>query len=366
MKTENPKPLVWVVAAGTGGHIFPGLSLVEEIKKQRPGAEFLFFGTHNRLEARLVPAHHHKIFFLKASPWKGKGLAARLGAVVDLSVGFLQVLLLLLRKRPQALISVGGYVSVPVSLACSFFRVPFFIHEPNIRSGVANRYLSYFARKAFCAPGSDAQKKLHCEVKDLGNPVRSDMAPVTLRPTVKKILVLGGSQGALSLCRASLEALRELKLAGFAGELMLQSGEKNFEQSLEWQKEFEVDDISKVAPFINKVSQALQDHDVVIARAGAMTLAELSIAGVPTILVPYPYAADDHQRVNARLLEESGAALLVDERDSDFQEQLTTHLRELIFASNAPERRQMLGAKLRLWGRPQAGPDIARVILASI
>ncbi len=357
---------IWVVAAGTGGHIFPGLTLVEELKRQDPSLEFLFFGTHNRLEARLVPAHHHRIFFLQASPWKGKGLVARLSGLGDLAVGMLQVLMLLLKGRPRALISIGGYVSVPVALPCILFRVPFFIHEPNICSGMANRWLSYFARKAFTAPGSDALKKLKCEVHDAGNPVRSDIKAVTLRSEAKKILVLGGSQGALSLCRASLEALREMKHAGFKGELMLQSGEKNFEQSLEWQKEFEVDDVSTVVPFINKVSQALQDHDVVVARAGAMTLAELSIAGLPTILVPFPYAADDHQRVNARLLQESGAALVADEMDSGFLEKLTDQMRSLAIGDSNFEKRKSLNQELLKWARPDAARDIAQKILASL
>ncbi len=358
--------IFWIVAAGTGGHIFPGLTLADELKTLDANADFLFFGTQDRLEAKLIPAHGYRISFLTAGRWKGLGLLGRLAGIFYIFLGFFQVFKKLLKSRPSCLISVGGYVSVPTALACKIFGVPLFIVEPNIRAGLANRILSRAARVAFCAPGADALKLFRCPTRDLGNPVRRDFKVVSIRDEVRKILVLGGSQGALALCRGSLEALKILKADGFTGSLTLQCGEKNFEQSTLWQKEFEVDDSSTIAPFINKVSEALLEHDLVVARAGAMTIAELSIAGLPTVFVPFPFAADDHQRVNAKILENAGGALLVDEQQKNFSTELAKALAVCCLDKENLAQRQALSQKLLKWGRPFAGPEIAAEILKSL
>jgi UDP-N-acetylglucosamine--N-acetylmuramyl-(pentapeptide) pyrophosphoryl-undecaprenol N-acetylglucosamine transferase len=362
----NKAPRIWFVAAGTGGHIFPGIAIAREIQALRPDAEFLFFGTRDRLEARLVPEAGFPIRFLSAGRWKGTGVLGRLAGLVQVAAGFFQVLRLVLRGRPNCLVSVGGYVSVPTALACLLARVPFYIVEPNVRAGLANRLLSRFARRAFSVPGGDALRVLRCPVVDAGSPVRGGLKPVEIRPEVKRVLVFGGSQGALALCEAGLRLARDLDFAGRGLELLLQSGEKNYEASQKKAAELGVQAAVKVVSFLSDVPGTLDASDVVIARAGANSVAELAIAGLPTVFVPFPHAADDHQRVNAEILRQVGAALLVDEREAEFQARLEGAVRELSFETGHVERRRRLSGAFRTFGRPHAARDIARVLLGEM
>lgn len=354
----------WFVAAGTGGHIFPGIAIAREIRAQEPEAEFLFFGTSDRLEARLIPEAGFAIRFLSAGKWKGRGAFGRLAGLVAVARGFLQVFTLLLRGRPTCLVSVGGYVSVPTALACLCLRVPFYIVEPNIRAGLANRLLSRFARRAFSVPGGDANKVLSCAVVDAGSPVRGGVVPVEIRERVKRVLVFGGSQGALALCEASLRLARDLDFQAKGLELLLQTGESNFAGAQSRAAEYGLSSCVQVVSFIGDVPAALASSDVVLARAGANSVAELAIAGLPTVFVPFPHAADDHQRVNAEILSKAGAALLVDEREADFQPKLERAVRELALQDGHLARRRALSEHFRTFGRPHAARDIARALLA--
>jgi len=360
------RSLYWIVAAGTGGHIFPGINLAKAIAQKNSESEFLFFGTSDRLEARLVPAHGFKIKFLKASRWKGSGFLARVFGLIIILRGVFEAVLCYFQNRPNAIISVGGYVSVPLIIATRIFRVPLFIVEPNIRAGLANRVFSRFAKKAYTTPGSDALSRFKCPVLDVGSPVRNDIRPTEIRVKVKKIYVLGGSQGALSLCRATLEMARDLNFLDNGIELELQSGENNLEQSLEWQREFGVEDCTRVVPFIYKIPSALSAADVVVARAGASTIAELSVAGLPTVFVPYPYAADNHQWVNAKMLADDKAAVLVDERSGGFAEELSSAIQALCLSSDNFDLRKTLSTRFKKWSRPHADQTIAHDILTSI
>jgi len=354
---------IWIVAAGTGGHIFPGLNVAQAIKDKNPQQEFLFFGTRDRLESKIIPARGYKIKFLKAGMWKGLGPVARVLGLLDMAVGFFQTCVELLRERPRCLVGVGGYVSVPVALACVMFRVPFFILEPNIRAGLANKILSTFAKAAFSTKGSDSKKVLKCEVYELGNPVRFDLKKLEIRLKAKKILVLGGSQGAMALCKLSLEWAKEIDLKKHDLEMCLQSGEKNKELSEALKNKLALGEEVKILPFIDDVPQFLSQADFVVARAGAMTVAELAAVGMPTIFVPFPFAADDHQRVNARILQQDGAALMVDERDTQYQEQFKVFMADLLIAVGNYEKRQKLSSQFIKWGNMRAAQDIAERLL---
>ena len=359
-----PKSRAWIVAAGTGGHIFPGLNLAVALEKALPQLDFLFFGTRDRLEAKIIPAHNRRIRFLSAGRWKGSGPMARLGGLVSIAGGFCQALGEAFKQRPQFLVSVGGYVSVPVALACFVMRIPVFLLEPNIRAGLANRLLSRFVRAAYTVKGSDASRVFKCRVFEFGNPVRCDLGRMAIREKVRRVLVLGGSQGALTLCRVMLELAQDALFQRNGIDVFVQTGEKNLEQAREWQVEFDVAPWTQVAPFINNVPEALGLADVVVARAGAMTLSELAVAGLPTVLVPFPFAADDHQRVNARLLADDGAALVADEKDPAFHEKLKKHLADLCFSPQQRALRTEMSQKFQAWGRPSAGDDIAQSVLS--
>ncbi|MBS1984726.1 MAG: UDP-N-acetylglucosamine--N-acetylmuramyl-(pentapeptide) pyrophosphoryl-undecaprenol N-acetylglucosamine transferase [Bdellovibrionales bacterium] len=359
-------PRIWFVAAGTGGHIFPGISVAREIRRLSPQADILFFGTQDRLESTLVPKAGFPLKILSAAPWKGRGGLARFAALGSVAAGFFQVVALLCRQRPDVLVSVGGYVSVPTALACRMFLVPLVILEPNICSGLANRLLSRMARRAFCAPGSDALQKLKCPVVDAGNPVREDLRPMPVRETVRRVLVLGGSQGALALCRASLQAARDLKFAERGVQLVLQSGDKNLAASEQLRRDWGVEACTQIVPFIDDIPSALEAADVALARAGAMTVTELSVTGVPTVFVPFPFAADDHQRVNAQILERAGAAFMVDEREADFNGRLQAVLTQLCLAPDNLALRTRLAREFKRHGRPQATREITQQILSML
>jgi UDP-N-acetylglucosamine--N-acetylmuramyl-(pentapeptide) pyrophosphoryl-undecaprenol N-acetylglucosamine transferase len=358
-KNSAPKNLyIWVVAAGSGGHIFPGLNVVEEIQKTRPQSEFLFFGDAARLEAKIIPSRGFKICFLAAGRWKGSGFLSRMMGLFFVIFGIFQAFKKTFERKPDFLFSVGGYVSVPVAVACYLRKVPIFILEPNIRAGMANRLLSRIAKAVFTTPGSDAGAKMKCPVFEFGNPVRRDFKPIEVHPHVKHILVMGGSQGALSLCRVSLELMRQEVLQKNEIDLFLQTGEKNLDQARLWQDEFDVVPYTTVAPFIQDMPEAIAKADLVIARAGAMTVAELSLSGVPTIFVPFPFAADDHQRVNANILLRAGAAFMADETREGYPAHLFKQVSELCIEAGNFDKRKALNDRFRQWSKPNAARDI--------
>lgn len=346
---------VWIVAAGTGGHIIPGLTVAAELKEKTGNLECVFFGSRGRLEEKLVPEAGFELRFLLVGRWKGRGIFGRIATLALLCVSFFQCLLALRFGRPRFCISVGGYVSVPVVLAARVARVPVFLIEPNIKSGLANRILSRFATYAQCPPGADAVKKFFCKTSDAGTPIRNTIKPVVLRDRVRRVTFLGGSQGAWSISQAALQYSRSY---GQEVEVFLQCGAANFQKlqilvgskgSPSFPERFQVQ------AFVDDMARLLSDSDLVVARAGAMTVAELAQASIPTIFVPYPFAADDHQRVNARLLLQDQAVRLVDEDPAEsFVARLVKEIEDLRVGVNHLDVRRQLATQFSRWARPNA------------
>lgn len=357
---------IWIVAAGTGGHIFPGIAIAKEIKEKIPQAEITFFGTKDRLEEKLIPKNGFPITFLQAKQWKGKGWLDRLASLWSLVKSTFSVWKLIPEKKPMALISVGGYVSMPLGIACWLRRVPLFLVEPNIRAGISNCVLSRLAVKAFTVKGSDALKKFYCPTLETGNPVLGKFTANPIRKEAKNLLILGGSQGARVLCHVGLNAFSRLVNRGVQLNLILQSGEKNLEDALEVKKSLKLDAHCEVLPFIHDIANKLEWADIVVARAGAMTLTELSLTQIPSILVPFPHAADDHQRVNAALWAEAGAAILVDEKEKEFEKKLEDQIYLLAFAKNSYEHRKKMSQNLGAFARPDATQKIVSEILTHL
>ena len=362
---ENIKK-IWIVAAGSGGHIFPGLAIARELKARVPDLEIVFFGTKDRLEEKIIPKYSYPIVFLRAKQWKGRGILDRVFSIWELIKSTFQVWKLIPVEKPNALISVGGYVSMPLGLACWLRRVPLFLVEPNIRAGIANKILSRMAMRAFTVQGSDALQKFHCPTEDTGNPVLGYFKVNPIRKEAKNLLILGGSQGARILCHVGLNAFSRLKNRGLVLNLILQSGDKNLEDALEIKKNLKLGEECQILPFMDDMASKLEWADVVIARAGAMTLSELSLAQVPSILVPFPQAADDHQRVNARMLVQGGAALMVDEKEKDFEKKLEDQIFSLLGVSDSFERRSAIAQQLATFARPGADKKIASEILSGL
>jgi UDP-N-acetylglucosamine--N-acetylmuramyl-(pentapeptide) pyrophosphoryl-undecaprenol N-acetylglucosamine transferase len=356
---------VWIVAAGTGGHIFPGLSIAKKLLQKDPSIRVLFWGSRDRLESKLIPKHGYEIQLLSAGRWKGHGILGRLSSLVALGIGFLQVMQrLLFVERPRFLLSVGGYVSFPLALACGLMRVPIFLLEPNICAGLANRVVSRWARFAFCSPASDAQELFKCPVEDLGSPVREDLKALELRPQVKEILVLGGSQGAMALNTAILKTYKNLNLASRGIQLTVQSGEAHLEKTRALKSELGLGESVAVKSFIDNIAEEFARKDLVIARSGAMTVAELATVGMPTIFVPYPFAADDHQRKNAELLEKDNAAWMIEQTNKDFESRLQERVEQIISSADSLELRKVRSQNFMRWSRPKAAEQIVERILS--
>ncbi len=298
------------MAGGTGGHVFPGLAVAKHLREQ--GIEVNWLGTHKGLEARLVPEAGFPIHFVSISGLRGKGWKDLLLAPWRLLIAVMQALKIIRKLKPDVVLGMGGFVSGPGGIASQLLRYPLVIHEQNAKAGLTNKWLSYFAIKVLEGfPNTFPQSK---KVVATGNPIRKEI--VKLSPSADRfkqrqqlqLLVLGGSLGAAAINELVPRAVA--KLAASERPIVYhQTGEKHFADT---QKAYEKAGVlAKIEPFIVEMDKAYAWADVVLCRAGALTIAELCTAGVGAVLVPYPYAADDHQTANANFMVKQAAALLI-------------------------------------------------------
>lgn len=345
-----------IAAGGTGGHIFPGIALAREIRARRPQAPILFVGSRHGLESKLVARAGFELALVRSSGFAGKGLAAKIAALAELPLGFLQARRLLSRRRARAVAGVGGYVTVPVLAAARTLRVPTLIHESNAFPGVANRILSRFATRA--AVGVEAaNSRLARPGIVTGTPVRPEffaVPPIDPAAATRRLLVFGGSQGSRVLNRATVEAAPLLAADGI--EVVHQAGEKELGSvrgsygaiPAGW----------RVEPFLPSIHGELAWADLVLARAGSQTLAELAAAGRPSILVPFGSATHGHQMENARVFERSGAAVVIEEETLSGGT-LAAAVRGLI--GDRGKLREM-GENARSFARPDAAKLLADLL----
>ena len=300
-----------IVAGKTGGHIFPGIALAQEIRARRPEARVLFVGTAEGLEGRLVPEAGFPLETVTASGFAGKGLSGKLLSLARLPAGFLESRSLLSRHRARAVAGMGGYVTVPALAAARSLGIPTLVHDSNALPGIATRLLNRFAtRTAVGLARSNSHLKRPGTVT--GTPVRSEffaVPPVSAAAPTRRVLVFGGSQGSEVLNRAMIGAARVLAGAGL--EVVHQTGESHFASV---QGRYGVVPAGwRLTPFLARIHEDLAWSDLVVSRAGAMTLAELAAAGRPAILGPFGSATHGHQLENARALVEAGAARMIEE-----------------------------------------------------
>ena len=310
----SSRPIL-VMAGGTGGHVYPALAVAQAL--QRQSREIVWLGTHAGLESRVVPAAGIAMEWITVKGLRRKGLIAIVLAPFRLLLALMQSLRVIRKYRPAAVLGMGGFVSGPGGLAAWLLRKPLVIHEQNAVAGLTNRLLARLARVVLQAfPGSFSTG---VETETVGNPVRAEIAALAepetryaSREGPLRLLVLGGSQGALALNKVVPAALAllpaELKpvVRHQAGERTLAAAEAAYSAH-----DIEVD----LQPFIEDMAEAYAWADLVVCRAGALTVAELCAAGLPAIFVPYPSAVDDHQTANARPLTDAGAAALIPEKD---------------------------------------------------
>ncbi len=334
---------VLIMAGGTGGHVFPGLAIARVLRDK--GVSIRWLGTQRGLEAKLVPAEGIPLDFLSVSGIRGKKGKALFLAPFYLLIAVYQAIQVIFTFRPNVIVGMGGFVSGPGGIAAWLMRYPLIIHEQNARAGTTNRYLARVARRVLQAfPDTFAASR---KVLTVGNPVRAEITASASSDFLKKdevsppcrplrLLVLGGSQGALAVNEIVPRALAELP-AGLRPEVLHQAGEKHFSVTLTQYQKAGVQ--AEVVPFINEMSNAYAWSDIVLSRAGALTVAELCMAARGAILVPFPAATDDHQTANAGFMLRSGAAIVIPQSELN-ESSLAMLLLEL---QASPERCKKMG-----------------------
>ena len=349
MRSVRP---ILIMAGGTGGHVFPALAVADELRAK--GVPVIWLGTKAGIESRLVPQAGYPIEWLNISGWRGKGILSRLLAPVRLIMACSQALRVLLKKKPCAVLGMGGFASGPGGLMAWLMRKPLLIHEQNAVAGLTNRLLSKVATEVLEAFPGALGKKAHY----VGNPVRKEILALSSpekrfasHDGALRLLVIGGSLGAVRLNELLPEAVSNIELAA-RPEVWHQTGLKNHDAAQALYKEFNVE--ARVDAFIDDMTAAYAWADLVICRAGAMTVFELAAAGVASVLVPYPYAVDDHQTVNADYLVKVDAAIVRQQKELD-AEWLRSTITEL-----TQQRDRLL--RMAKAARSQAKPDAANEV----
>jgi UDP-N-acetylglucosamine--N-acetylmuramyl-(pentapeptide) pyrophosphoryl-undecaprenol N-acetylglucosamine transferase len=303
---------VMIMAGGTGGHVFPALAVAEELRAADVGVSWL--GTRAGIEAELVPSNGFKLNYLNIEGIRGRGLIALLKAPILLWRSIRQSLAVLSEYQPQVVLGMGGFASGPGAVAARLKGIPIVIHEQNSVAGTTNRIVARIARRVMQGFPDVLKRGEWC-----GNPVRPSIANMSSpdkrfaeRTGAVKLLVLGGSRGALAINKILPQALAMVDSA-IRPEVMHQTGKLHCEQTVELYKAAGVE--AQVLPFIDKMDEAYSWADFAICRAGALTVAELTCAGLGSILIPFPYAIDDHQTVNGKLLVEQGSATMIQQKE---------------------------------------------------
>ena len=367
MSTSENGPTVVIAAGGTGGHIFPGLALAEALGRARPGARIVFVGTRRGLEGRLIPEAGYRLAFVDMVPFSGR---ERARLPVALPRAAMQCRRLLRTEAADVAVGMGGYAGIPLVVAARTARVPSLIHESGAVAGRANRLAARFTPNVALA-FDQAAASFPGPTRTVGMPINADLAGfdrAALRPAARRelgltddvamVLVNGGSQGSLRLNDAAVGLARrwkdrtDVRLVVKAGRAHAEKVEKELADS-------GGSAVARCVSFFERIDHAYAAADITVCRAGAGTVAELAITGLPAVLVPYPYAPDDHQAVNASVLVDAGAALLVRDADAD-ADRLGPLVERLL--EDRGELTRMSGAA-RSVARPHAADELAAWVL---
>jgi UDP-N-acetylglucosamine--N-acetylmuramyl-(pentapeptide) pyrophosphoryl-undecaprenol N-acetylglucosamine transferase len=340
---------ILIMAGGTGGHIFPGLAVAQEMRSA--GWDVVWLGARGGMEERLVPARGYRTAWIRAKAARGKGIVQKLVLPANLLFSFWESARLIRRVKPNVVLGLGGYVAFPGGMMASLLNRPLALHEQNAVPGLANRVLATVSDKVMVAfPQALGSAEW------TGNPVRSEIAAIAPpearfagRSGALRLLVVGGSLGAQALNETVPKALA---LLGKPVSVVHQSGEKHLQGLTHHYRAAGVQ--GELVAFIDDMARRYAEADLVICRAGAVTIAELSAGGMPSILVPFPHAVDDHQTANARFLADQGAAIVVQQRELSPEK-----LAALIGALDREKLLEM-AKKARALGKPEAASLVAQ------
>ena len=346
---------VLIAGGGTGGHIMPALAIADALEKQYQ-AELLFVGTARGLESRLVPQAGHRLELIKVGQLKNVSLATRLRTMLDLPMSVLHCRSLLRQFRPDVVIGVGGYASGPAMIAAILSRTPTLAVEPNAFPGLANRLVG--KRVSAAAVNFDPALKYFRNAQVTGIPVRAEFFQLQPRPAnaPPHLLVFGGSQGARLLNRTMPQIASRLLEAVPGLTILHQAGARHAEETQAAYAASGADPARwQVHAFLDDMARRFEAADLVLSRSGASTVAEEMAAGKPALLVPFPGAADDHQRKNAEVMAEAGAATMLIEAETT-PDRLLASLTAML--GNRAELRVM-GERARTLAHPDAASRIA-------
>jgi UDP-N-acetylglucosamine--N-acetylmuramyl-(pentapeptide) pyrophosphoryl-undecaprenol N-acetylglucosamine transferase len=346
-----------IAGGGTGGHLYPGIAVARELLARVPAAAVSFVGTAAGIEARVVPREGFELDVIRSAGLKGKSIAARVRGAALLPVSLLDAAQVISRRRPSVVIGVGGYSSGPVVALAALRGIPTLLMEQNAMPGLTNRLLAKVAKAAAVTYG-ESVPFFGAKAFMAGNPVRSEFFEEVYDehgtpPGAARVLVFGGSQGAHAINVAMVEAAPRLAAATPRLAITHQTGERDLEMVRDGYRRAGLE--ARVEPFLFAMDREMKSAAIVVCRAGATTLAELTAAGKPSVLIPLPTATDDHQRKNAEALVRHGAAVMVEQKVLT-GERLAS---EIVGLAAADERRRRMGEQARALARP----DAARLIV---
>lgn len=369
MPTAGKKIKVLITGGGTGGHIYPAIAVAQMLKQDNDIEKIFYVGCKKNMEKDIVLSENLAFYSINVSGMPRKTSLKFIKWFIELGFATIKSVYYILKLKPDVVFGTGGYVSGPVLLAAKILNTPFVVHDPDAHPGIVNKFM---AKWASAVSISFEQAKFHLKSNNIilnGNPIRANFLQVNkedalrklhLNPDKKTLLVIGGSQGAMTINNAMLDAAPYLINQGF--QVIHQTGAKNYDKYMEELTQRHPEIINNpcyiVKPFFNNMEIPLNAADLAISRAGSLSLSELNLCGLPSILVPYPHAAADHQKFNAKAMEEAGASIYLEDAECN-----ASKILELIIdIFNNPEKLEQMKLFNKTLAKPQATENIIQIL----
>lgn len=353
-----------LTGGGTGGHLFPAIALAEEILQRKKGNEVLFVGAERGIEREILPQKGYSSVFLDVKPLRGRGIYGFISGLISLPIAIIRAMSIIKRFNPDAVIGSGGYVCAPVIIAAYLMGKKSFLLEQNVIPGFTNRVLSRFVYAIITAFKNSYKYFKNRNVEWLGNPVRRQLFDNYLNDSIDDnlftVLIFGGSQGAHFVNNIAVEAMKIIAKRGESINITHQTGKRDYEDIKRKYSEAGLN--AYVTEFIDDMSTAYRVADLVICRSGATSIAEITVCKKPSVLIPYPYAADDHQRLNAIELVNAGAAIMLEQKDITPEILAET----IISLKRDPKRLKSMAEQAGKIAKPEAAREIMDFIISAV